>query len=327
MRTTVALLEARPATVADDYRRLLALADLPAADGPVRLIAAAGDGAAEPGRVAPAWLVAACLERSAPGGTVFPVAAAGGRGRAPADWSPVLAAAGAAAADPDQWDLRRVHPHGRVPGLEAVLPAGLHVPAGLQAARPLLAAVPTVGGGWPVAGATALLLRLLAPRPRRPRRLPLAELLAEAAALAAETMAPRGAVLDATVWHVVESPWRRSAVGRNILLAGADPVAVDAVACRLAGAEPRRVPWLRLCSERGVGEGRPDRIRLVGQTELLDLDFALPQHTLVAADRLPARRPLADLLDNLIRRPARVRGHRPTPWGRLHEAYGRGQKA
>jgi hypothetical protein len=116
-------------------------------------------------------------------------------------------------------------------------------------------------------------------------------------------------------------------VGRNVILAGRDPVAVDAVASRLAGADPRRVPWLRLCGERGLGEHHPDRIRVVGQERLLDLDFAMPPHTLVAGARLPGRRPWADLAYNLIRRTAVARGHRDTPWGRLCGDFRNGQKA
>ncbi len=214
-----------------------------------------------------------------------------------------------------------MHPEALIPTLDAGLPRGPEVPAGLQAGGALLLPVPAVGRGWPVAGAVALLLRLLAPRLVRPRRFPMAELVAETMALAREALRPRGAVLDGTVWQVEQGPMDRWPVGCNVLVAGADPVAVDAVACRLAGADPRRVPWLRLCADRGLGESRPDRIRLAGQAELLDLDFGLPQRTLVAADRLPGRRPLADLLDNLTRRPAALRGHRSTPWGRLCEAY------
>ncbi len=329
MRPVVALLEARPVTIADDYRRLLTLAGL--AVDPERaplLVAAAGDGAGQPGVDCPPWQLAAALAGARPGGRVFAVAASGGRGQAPARWwDGVLQEAGASPAAGADWDQRRVRPEARVPVLEAVLPQGPSVPAGLQEGGALLLAVPAVGGGWPVAGAVALLMRLLAAHPARPRRFPLAELAAETVALAREALQPAGALLDATVWHGDEGGLARTPVGRNVILAGSDPVAVDAVACRLAGVDPLRVPWLRLCSERGLGECRPERIRLVGQSELVDLDFALPQRTLGAADRLPVRRPWADLLYNLVRRPRVLRGHRTTPWGRLAEAAARDGKA
>ncbi|MFO7608701.1 MAG: hypothetical protein R6X35_05810 [Candidatus Krumholzibacteriia bacterium] len=315
MRPVVALLDARPETIAADYRRLLELAQLAPPDGPARLVADGGPGTWLPGAVSPPWQLAGCLAGSAPGGEVHVV------GRPVAGlWDRVLAEAGAGLAEPAARADHPVRSQALVPTLAAVRPRGLAVPAGLAGGGALLLPVPTVGRGWPVAGAVALLLRLLVPAPVRPRRFPLAELAAEAVALARQTLQPRGAVLDGTVWQVRGGALERWPAGRNVLIAGADPVAVDAVACRLAGADPRRVPWLRLCSERGLGEGRLERIRLAGQAELLDLDFGLPERTLVAADRLPGRRPLADLVYNLTRRPAALRGHRSTPWGRLAAA-------
>ena len=328
MRPTVALLEARPATIADDYRRLLALAGLEPRDGPARLVADAGKGAWLPGAVSPPWQLAGCLAGTSGGGEVYPVAAAGGPGRPPAGlWDGVLRDAGAQPASAGAWEPRRVRPLALVPTLEAGLARGPEVPTGLQAGGALLLPVPTVGLGWPLAGAVALLVRLLAPRIVRARRFPMAELVAEVVALAVECLRPSGAVLDATVWQVVDGALERWPSGRNLLLAGRDPVAVDAVACRLAGVDPWRVPWLRLCTDRGVGECRTERIVLAGQQELADLDFGLPRRTLVAADRLPARRPVADLAYHLLRRSAVTRGHRTTPWGRLCEAYRLGQKA
>lgn len=328
MRPVVALLEARPATIADDYRRLLALAGLEPGDGPPRLVTDAGTGSWQPGAVSPPWQLAGCLAGTPAGGEIYPVAAGGGRGRPPAGlWDAVLQGAEAQPATAAAWEPRRVRPAALVPTLDAGLARGPELPAGLQAGGALLLPVPAVGRGWPVAGAVALLVRLLAPRVVRARRFPMAEVVAEVVALAAECLQPSGAVLDATVWQVIDGALERWPSGRNLLLAGRDPVAVDAVACRLAGVDPWRVPWLRLCTDRGVGECRTERILLAGQQELADLDFELPRRTLVAADRLPGRRPVADLAYNLLRRPAVTRGHRSTPWGRLCEAYRDGQKA
>jgi hypothetical protein len=92
---------------------------------------------------------------------------------------------------------------------------------------------------------------------------------------------------------------------------------VDAVATRLAGADPRRVPWLRLCAERGVGETRLERIQVVGQTQVLERDFALPAPALVASARLQRGRRWADLAYDVLKRRGVERNQRGTPWGRL----------
>lgn len=52
----------------------------------------------------------------------------------------------------------------------------------------------------------------------------------------------------------------------NALVAGADLVAVDAVSARLMGMNPADMEFLTLAHRRGIGVGRLDEIRLVGQS-------------------------------------------------------------
>jgi len=53
-------------------------------------------------------------------------------------------------------------------------------------------------------------------------------------------------------------------VKTDVIIAGRDPVATDAVGAMVMGMDPTRVEHLRLCSERGLGEYRPDAIEIVG---------------------------------------------------------------
>ncbi len=53
-------------------------------------------------------------------------------------------------------------------------------------------------------------------------------------------------------------------VKTDVILAGRDPVATDAVGCLVMGIDPTQVEHLRLCSDRGLGEHRPDHIQLLG---------------------------------------------------------------
>ncbi len=55
-----------------------------------------------------------------------------------------------------------------------------------------------------------------------------------------------------------------SPVKTDVIIAGSDVVATDAVGAMVMGIDPTEVAHLRLCAERGLGECRPDRIALVG---------------------------------------------------------------
>ena len=51
---------------------------------------------------------------------------------------------------------------------------------------------------------------------------------------------------------------------KNVILASADQVAIDAVAARLMGFDPLAIPYIRLAHERGLGIGDVRQIELVG---------------------------------------------------------------
>jgi len=55
---------------------------------------------------------------------------------------------------------------------------------------------------------------------------------------------------------------------KNILLASADQVAIDAVAAKLMGFEPMRdLKYIRLAHEAGLGVGKPEEIEIVGDSD------------------------------------------------------------
>lgn len=51
---------------------------------------------------------------------------------------------------------------------------------------------------------------------------------------------------------------------KNVILASADQVAIDAIAARLMGFDPLGIQYIRLAHERGLGVGDPREIELVG---------------------------------------------------------------
>ena len=51
---------------------------------------------------------------------------------------------------------------------------------------------------------------------------------------------------------------------KEILLASADQVAIDAVSARLQGFDPMEIPFIGLAHEKGLGIGDPKQIEIVG---------------------------------------------------------------
>jgi hypothetical protein len=54
---------------------------------------------------------------------------------------------------------------------------------------------------------------------------------------------------------------------KNVILAGADQVAIDAVAAKLMGFDPMSIKFIRLAHDLGLGCGDPREIEIVGDTE------------------------------------------------------------
>jgi uncharacterized protein (DUF362 family) len=54
---------------------------------------------------------------------------------------------------------------------------------------------------------------------------------------------------------------------KNVILASSDPVAIDAVSALMMGFDPLKIPYIALASERGLGQGDPRNIQIVGLQE------------------------------------------------------------
>ncbi|MFW6133670.1 MAG: DUF362 domain-containing protein [Planctomycetota bacterium] len=71
-------------------------------------------------------------------------------------------------------------------------------------------------------------------------------------------------VTDGTTAGNGPGPRTMTPVQKDVILASADPVAIDAVAATMMGFEPMDHPCIRLAHERGLGVGRFDEIDVVG---------------------------------------------------------------
>ena len=133
---------------------------------------------------------------------------------------------------------------------------------------------------------------------------------------------------------------------KNLIMAGGDSVALDAIAARLMGFDPMEIPYLRLCHERGLGVADPEEIEIVGDEEAAGerWGFKSKRSFVIWGDQMLRRGPLRCLEGAALNSPlmawapwastiyhdllwyplvgrGRVRRFMDTGWGRLFDSY------
>ncbi len=133
---------------------------------------------------------------------------------------------------------------------------------------------------------------------------------------------------------------------KNVILAGSDQVAIDAVAAKMMGFDPMNIGFIRLAHENGLGSGRIDEIEVVGEDiEEVNWNFKSAENTFASkGQKMIYWGPLKPLENMLLRSPItpwayaasniyhndywlrfigrkRVREAMKTDWGRLFQTY------
>ena len=154
------------------------------------------------------------------------------------------------------------------------------------------------------------------------------------------------AVMDGTFAGDGPGPRAMRIHNKNIILASADQVAIDAVAAKLMGFDPMSIPKIRIAHEMGLGVGDPRQIIYRGD-DIADVswDFSASENTFASrGQKLIYWGPLKPLEHALLRSPIvpwaflasnlyhnefwlrfigskRVKAALKTPWGRLFQEY------
>ncbi len=134
---------------------------------------------------------------------------------------------------------------------------------------------------------------------------------------------------------------------KDVILASADQVAIDAVSAQMMGFKPMDIPYIAHATERGLGQGNPQEIDIVGMPEVADerwgfkvgvnlgtgTGMLLWRTPLKVFQKLFFRTPLVNVFifasevyhDRfwypIWGRPVVERWKRESPWGRLFEQY------
>jgi uncharacterized protein (DUF362 family) len=96
------------------------------------------------------------------------------------------------------------------------------------------------------------------------------ETLVDLLAIQQEIHAGLFAVMDGTTAGDGPGPRTMRPVIKDVMLASADQVAIDAVAASMMGFDPLAIPYLKLADEAGLGHARREDIEVVGDTALAD---------------------------------------------------------
>jgi len=154
------------------------------------------------------------------------------------------------------------------------------------------------------------------------------------------------AVMDGTFAGDGPGPRAMNVHEKNIILASADQVAIDAVSAKLQGFDPMSLRFIRLAHERGLGVGDPREIQIVGDdVSNENWHFVTGETFASQGQKLIYHGPLKPLEHFLLRTPLvpwsytasrayydglwyplighkRVQAALKTKWGQLFERYG-----
>jgi len=152
-------------------------------------------------------------------------------------------------------------------------------------------------------------------------------------------------VMDGTVCGDGAGPRTMIPKIRNIILAGGDPVAVDAVAAKIMGFDPLSIPYIRMCHDRGLGTGDPQEIELAGEDiQEMNFGFKTKRSLVIWGDQMLRIGFLRSLERILLKSPLvfwapmasnfyhdflwyptvgrhRIRSFQKSSWGRLWKTY------
>ncbi len=153
------------------------------------------------------------------------------------------------------------------------------------------------------------------------------------------------AVMDGTVCGDGAGPRTMTPKVKNILLASADSVAIDAIAAKMMGFSPMEIPYLQMCHERGLGVADPREIEVVGEdVSKVSFGFQTRRSFVIWGDQMLRKGPLQFLEKIALHSPLvvwapiasnlyhdflwyptvgqrHIREFRKTEWGALFERY------
>lgn len=112
------------------------------------------------------------------------------------------------------------------------------------------------------------------------------------------------AVMDGTVCGDGAGPRTMFPKIKNYILASGDSVSIDSIAAKMMGFDPMEIPYIRMCEERGLGVGNPKDIEIVGEDiSNVNFGFKTSRSFVIWGDQMLRRGPLQFLEKLLLHTP------------------------
>lgn len=101
------------------------------------------------------------------------------------------------------------------------------------------------------------------------------------------------AVMDGTVCGDGAGPRTMEPRIKNYILAAEDQVALDAIAAKMMGFDPMKIPFIKMCHDLGLGVGDPKQIDVIGENvSKVNFGFKVSRSPVVYGDQIFRKGPL-----------------------------------
>ncbi|MFA4858338.1 MAG: DUF362 domain-containing protein [Candidatus Margulisiibacteriota bacterium] len=95
------------------------------------------------------------------------------------------------------------------------------------------------------------------------------------------------AVMDGTVCGDGAGPRTMVPRVKDYILASADSVAIDAIAAKMMGFDPMSIPYIKMCHEMGLGVGNPSEIEIIGEdVAVVNFEFKTRRSFVIWGDQM-----------------------------------------
>ena len=170
--------------------------------------------------------------------------------------------------DPEDMTWVRYEPHARMAVLDRIFPEGIYLPDYFFGKN--IVHLPTVKchSYTTTTGAMKNAFGGLLNVNRHYTHTWIHDTLVDLLAIQQEIHSGLFAIMDGTTAGAGPGPRTLIPHQKDVILASADQVAIDAVAAQMMGFDPMNIPYIAHATERGLGQGDPRQIEIVGMPEV-----------------------------------------------------------